>query len=205
MMNMLNLRDLRAVLRTSIDLWRWQARGFRMPVPDAVKRTVLKRLALPDSVWVETGTYRGDTTALLSQLARRVISLEPAPELFARAQQRFRHTANVEILNAPSEDALPAVLAGLGGNVCFWLDGHFSGGITHRGPNDTPVLHELAAIEANLPRWPRALILVDDVRLFTGKVCADGAYPPLRALVDWAERLGLHWHVEHDIFAASKL
>lgn len=175
-----------------------------MPAPNVVKRAVLKRLALPDSVWVETGTYRGDTTAMLAQLAARVISLEPEPVLFARAQQRFRHTANVEILNATSEAALPAVLAGLAGSVCFWLDGHFSGGVTHRGPNDTPVLHELAAIEANLPRWPRALILVDDVRLFTGRVHAYGPYPPLRELVDWAERLGLRWHVEHDIFAASK-
>lgn len=191
-------------LRRRAALLEWQARRFAAPSPDFIKRAVLLRLSLPDSTWVETGTYHGDTTALLASVAKHVVSLEPEPRLFAAAQQRFANTPNVELLGATSEDAFPELLPRLDGKVCFWLDGHFSGGLTFKGQNDTPILHELTAIEAQLPRWPQVLVLVDDLRLFNGNVHSYGPYPPLRVLVDWAERLKLTWHIEHDIFVAIK-
>lgn len=183
---------------------KWQRRRFAAPSPDFIKREVLLRLNLANSTWVETGTYRGETTALLAGVAKRVISLEPEPQLFAAAQQRFANNPNVELLNTSSEDAFPTLLPRLDGTVCFWLDGHFSGDLTFKGPNDTPIMQELAIIESQLSRWPQALVLVDDLRLFTGEVHSYGPYPPLRVLVDWAERLKLNWHIEHDIFVALK-
>lgn len=182
----------------------WRARGFAAPSPDFIKREVLLRLSLPDTTWVETGTYRGETTALLARVARRVVSLEPAPALHAAAVARFANTPNVQILNATSEQAFGTLLPTLEGPVCFWLDGHFSGGPTFKGPNDTPVLHELDVIATQLARWPQAVVLVDDLRLFTGEVHSYGPYPPLRVLVDWAEAQHLRWHIEHDIFVAAK-
>jgi hypothetical protein len=42
--------------------------------------------------------------------------------------------------------------------------------------------------------------MIDDIRLFTGKIHSYGAYPTLDYLVDWARDLALDWHIEHDIF-----
>lgn len=88
----------------------WATRGFAAPSPDHVKRTVLLRLSLPGCTWVETGTYRGETTALLAGVSRRVVSLEPAPALHAAAVARFAGRPNVQILNATSEQAFGTLL-----------------------------------------------------------------------------------------------
>lgn len=195
---------LRRLLSEFRDLHDWRHRGWAAPSPDFIKRDVLLRHGWPEATWVETGTYHGDTTARLAAAARRVISLEPAEGLYRAAQQRFAGMPQVELLNATSEQAFPTLLPRLEGGVCFWLDGHFSGGATFRGPSDTPILEELAAIGGHLARWPRVVVLVDDLRLFTGAVHDYGPYPPLSALVDWAARQSLPWHIEHDIFIARK-
>jgi hypothetical protein len=182
----------------------WRRRGYAAPSPSYIKRKVLLRNGLSDATWVETGTYRGDTTAVLARVARHVVSLEPAADLHAAARRRFRSTQNIELVQATSEDAFRTLLPRLEGNVCFWLDGHFSGGPTFRGPNDTPILEELAAVGEHLQRWAEAVVLVDDVRLFTGEVHAYGPYPSIAELVTWAGRHDLSWHIEHDIFVARK-
>jgi hypothetical protein len=182
----------------------WRRRGWAAPSPDFIKRDVLLRHGWPEATWVETGTYRGDTTARLAAAARHVVSLEPAEGLYQAALQRFAGMPKVELLNATSEQAFPALLPRLEGGVAFWLDGHFSGGPTFRGPSDTPIVDELAAIGEHLARWPRVAVLVDDLRLFTGAVHAYGPYPPLSVLVEWAAQHGLAWHIEHDIFVARK-
>ena len=46
----------------------------------------------------------------------------------------------------------------------FWLDGHYSHGVTARGAQDTPILQELTAILADT-RFDHCLLL-DDARAF---------------------------------------
>lgn len=198
------LRRPLAWFRRAAAMREWRARGFAAPSPDHVKRRVLLRLAMPGTTWVETGTFRGEATVLQAGVARRVVSLEPEPALHAAAVRRFASTLKVEIVNATSEQAYESLLPALDGPVCFWLDGHFSGGPTFKGPSDTPVLHELAVIATQLPRWPQALVLVDDLRLFTGRVHSYGEYPQPRVQVAWAEDQGPDWQIEHDIFVARK-
>jgi hypothetical protein len=182
----------------------WAARGFAAPSPPYIKRTVCLRAGLPGATWVETGTYRGETTAVLARVARRVYSIEPEPKLLARARARFLTTPNVEILGGLSEEILPALLPRISGDVCFWLDGHYSEGETFQGPKDTPIIEELAAIAAVAPRLDRLVVMVDDVRCFDPSQHGFADYPPKTYLIGWAERLGLVWHIEHDIFIAQR-
>ena len=182
----------------------WATRGFAAPSPPHVKRATLLRLGLPEATWVETCTFMGDTTALLALRARRVHSIEPEPKLCARAQGRFANTPNVEIHGGLSEEILPILLARLEGDVCLWLDGHYSAGVTFKGPKDTPIAEELAAIEAAAPRLGRLVVLVDDVRCFDPSRPEFADYPPKAFLIAWAERLGLAWHIEQDIFVARR-
>lgn len=182
----------------------WESRRFAAPSPHFIKQAVLLRHALTDPIWVETGTYRGETTQLLAGHAQRVYSIEPEMTLYAEAVKNFKHHANVELINGTSEDVFPLLLPKLSGNICFWLDGHYSGNETFKGPLDTPIVQELDFVAEHLPRWEKAVVLIDDIRLFTGGIHAYGAYPTLGYLADWASRNALDWQIEQDIFIAKK-
>lgn len=180
----------------------WKSRGYAAPAPQAVKSHVLLRNNLPNATWVETGTYLGDTCEFLSRIATRVYSTEPGPELYTKAKERFQQVAHVSIHNEISETFLPSLLPSLTGNVCFWLDGHYSAGVTFAGPNDTPLREELKAIELNLHHFENVSVLVDDIR-YCGKLHQYGSYPSLGELVAFADTCALEWYIEHDIFIAK--
>src|SRR6185437_3904476 len=131
------------------------ALGLRRSVKATDKQKVLLRNGLRDATWIETGTFMGDTTNVLSRVARMVYSIEPEPTLFSRAQERFRTISNVKVINGLSEDVLPKLLPTITGDICFWLDGHYSAGITFKGPQDTPIIDELTAIGQNIGRMSK--------------------------------------------------
>jgi hypothetical protein len=182
----------------------WSNRRFAAPSPLFIKQACLIRNGYPDAIWVETGTYLGQTTKLLSKHSPRVYSIEPDPILFANAREYFGKDANVEILNGTSEKIFPTLLPTLRGDVNFWLDAHYSGGATFRGRQDTPILDELKCIGENLGRFEHICILIDDVRCFAPHIEEFSGYPPTDVLVDWARACKLEWHIEHDIFVAKK-
>jgi len=198
------LRRLNQLRRWLLGMRDWKRRGYAAPSPDHIKVQVLLRNGLSDATWVETGTYLGDTTAVLSRHARQVYSIEPAPALFEQAARRFCSTANVRILAGTSEQQLPQLLPTLSGDINFWLDGHFSAGMTYHGSVDTPIVAELACIESHLPQYRNVVVLVDDVRCFDPSIEQFAQYPDVDFLVDWARRNGCKWHIEHDIFVARK-
>ncbi|CAN5632002.1 hypothetical protein BH10ACT10_BH10ACT10_02920 [soil metagenome] len=181
----------------------WMRRGYSMPAPQRVKWAVLDRYGAGVDVWVETGTFRGETTAHLAGQAPRVYSIEPSAELARGATTTFAGNPRVTILHGVSEVELPKVLEGLaGGSVAFWLDGHFSAGITFQGDADTPIREELAAIEQHRAKFSRVVVLVDDVRCFEPTDPEYSHYPDRSWLVGWADRNQLRWNIEHDIFVA---
>ena len=180
----------------------WGKCGYAAPSPHFIKQSVLLRNALPNSIWVETGTYLGHTTKELCKHGSFVYSIEPEPTLYSNAVEYFKSYQNVEILKGLSEEIFPLLLPKLSGNINFWLDGHYSSGITHKGPQDTPILDELAYISENLNRLQKVCVMVDDIRCFNPDLVEYSAYPSLNVLVDWGNKNGLSWHIEHDIFVA---
>ncbi len=181
----------------------WHNRKYAAPAPPFVKQIVLVRNSVPAATWIETGTYLGDTTELLSHFASVVYSIEPEPTLYDRAVARFRTFKNVNLLKGLSETILPTLLPELMGNVNFWLDGHYSAGITFKGPRDTPIAEELSAIAKNLARFQQVTVLVDDVRCFNPRNPEYATYPTPDFLVQWANEHRFTWHIEHDIFVAK--
>jgi len=167
------------------------------------KQKILLRNGLGDATWVESGTYMGDTTSVLSKVARVVYSIEPEPALFSKAEQRFSNTSNVQIIKGLSEEVFPKLLPTISGDVCFWLDGHYSAGITFKGPQDTPILDELAVIGRHIAQMNKIVVMIDDVRCFDPRNPEFSAYPPVDVLVDWARKHNLAWHIEYDIFIAK--
>lgn len=181
----------------------WESRQYAAPSPHFIKLACLIRNSIPSATWVETGTYLGDTTEKLASVGNIVYSIEPESNLFENAKNRFRNWESVHIIKGVSECVLPKLLPGLSGDVCFWLDGHFSGGITYKGDQTTPILDELSCISEHMSHMDRVVIMIDDARCFSKITERDANYPPLDYLVEWARHNGCSWHIEHDIFFAK--
>ena len=77
----------------------------------------------------------------------------------------------------------------------FWLDGHYSAGITARGELDCPIYGEIDAIFNG--KKLNHVILVDDARCFIGK----GDYPTVDSLTKYIQSKNSSYSVaiENDI------
>ena len=143
--------------------------GAYTPAPHSLKMRVLKRY-LPRSgsvTLVETGTYFGDTVAALKDMCSQIVSIEIDPDLHEYAKWRFRSSPNVRLVLGDCAAELPSVLATIRGPAAFWLDGHWSGGITSRGALDDPILLSLQQIRED--RENSHVLLIDDARCFDGR------------------------------------
>ena len=182
----------------------WLLRGGKMPAPNFVKQKFLRDLFLKDAVSIETGTFLGETTILLSKFSKKVISFEPEKALFTFATKRCERFKNIQILNAESNTKLGEILQELPtkSDVNFWLDGHFSGGFTYQGTLDTPIKLELQAIMMNLPKLNEVRIAIDDFREFLDGI--SNIYPSRSELINWAEMNGFTWDVQFDMFIMKR-
>jgi hypothetical protein len=182
--------------RARITLQWWLA-GKPVPSPPVVKQRTLIRYQTRYRLrtFVETGTYTGETVQAMSEYVDRVISIEVAPALHARAVKRFAGQSHIRLLLGDSATLLPEVLASLDGPALFWLDGHYMGGESGRGTLDTPVMAEMRALVVDPMRGH--VVLIDDARLFNG-TCG---YPGLDEFMKWVEqrRPGTDVSVDGDI------
>lgn len=116
-------------------------------------------------VFIETGTFMGDTSKTASDIFKKVYTIEVHESLYKQAIRRFENT-NVLPIFGDSIIQLPILLQELNNsNIFFWLDGHNSGPGTGIGQIDFPLLSECIAID-NYFNGKECLILIDDVRLF---------------------------------------
>jgi Glycosyl transferase family 2 len=117
------------------------------------------------AIFVETGTFRGDSLEIAEALFPRCVSIELSPEYHAAAQQRFIHATHVEVLLGDSPDILRAhqpVLTTQ--STLFWLDAHWCAAENSAGEkSQCPLLAELGSIET---LHPNSAVLIDDARLF---------------------------------------
>jgi FkbM family methyltransferase len=124
-------------------------------------------------VFIETGTFMGNTTAIAGGVFSEVHTIELSAELAAKARARFAEQPRIRVHQGDSAELLSKILARLTTPALFWLDGHYSEGITARGRSNTPILDEIAAIARSGRK--DAVILVDDLRLFERRPLSVGA------------------------------
>ena len=182
---------------------KWGKTNFLEHSPQMIKEFVFERYGIDNAPWVETGTFQGKTTNFLRERYPHVYTTEPEIKLYKGALKRFIGK-NVTLYNDVSENVFPNLLKKLSGDVNFWLDGHYSEGITFKGDKDCPVEDELNIIEANLNNFNKITILIDDVRCFLPANSDYPDYPSIDYLVDWARRFNMNWRIEHDIFIIQK-
>ena len=187
----------------------WKIRNFLPPSPDSIKHQVLINNNYGDSLWIETGTYYGDTTKLLSKISKKTISIEADKELFETSKKKLKNLKNVELLNGKSEDLLDkSISENLDfKNICIYLDAHLCQdhlkNIKTFGSEDTatPILQELEIIKKYYGKFEKFNVLIDDIRLFYGNF---QNYPDKNILVDWCKENNFSWEIEHDIFICKK-
>lgn len=139
-----------------------------VPVPHHVKEGIILELAKEYAIGtiIETGTFLGDMIDAISDHFQRYVSIELSEQLAKKARNRFKNRKNVEIIIGDSSDRLPEVIEALDERAIFFLDGHYSGGITEKSDIETPILEEIRGILNH--KIPDHIIVIDDARLFIG-------------------------------------
>lgn len=170
----------------------WVQRGRPVPPPHAAKQQVIRDMQqkFNTRILVETGTYLGDMIALQKDRFDKLYSIELSEKLYQRALRRFRNDKKITLLQGDSGNRLKEIIAQLNGPALFWLDGHYSGGITAMGDKECPVREELASI---LPDAKDHVILIDDARLFNGM----HDYPTMEELQSLVNKYGGRYSIEN--------
>jgi len=114
-------------------------------------------------VFIESGTFYGETTFSMEPHFRSVHTIEIKPEFHNSVKSRYRGN-KVHFHLGDSVSVLENLLPTVNDNALFFLDGHWSAGDTGRGVKDCPLIEELDVIMKSFKG--RAVIIVDDRRLF---------------------------------------
>jgi hypothetical protein len=145
----------------------WEKKGKPLPPPPVVKQKIISEIQKKFRIntLVETGTYYGDMVYAQLNKFEKIYSIELGEDLYNKALERFEKDTHVSIILGDSGHVLQTLIKVLDSPCIFWLDGHFSGGITARGQKNCPIYEELEAIFTSTQNH---IILIDDARMFTG-------------------------------------
>ena len=171
-------------VREELRLLRWVGKGRPAPPPHIVKQRAITEYAKKHGLTtlVETGTFRGDMVAAMLHRFDTIYSIELSESLYQSACRRFAGYLHVHLVQGDSGAKLADIVSQLNHPALFWLDGHYSGGDTARGDEDTPIFQELATLLSEQPL--RHVILIDDARCFG----TEPGYPTLEQVQAFVNR-----------------
>jgi hypothetical protein len=182
---------------------RWFIKKKPIPAPNIVKFRLLKeyqkKFNLP--IFIETGTFYGSSIFYLRKHFKKIYSIELSKILYQNAKERLSKFKNITLIRGDSAKILPKLLKSISTPCFFWLDGHYSGGITAKSKIETPILQEINAISDH--KIKTHVIAIDDARLFDG----GGIYPNLSTLFKKLKKINKNYNITiiHDIiFAVPK-
>ncbi len=174
-----------------IEVNKWLSEGRPAPPPHVIKQNILKQVknATSYEVLIESGTYLGAMVEALIDCFSRIYSIELSEKLYQDAVKKFSGVNNVTIIQGDSGEIMKHLMEEIGEPAIFWLDGHYSAGITAKGEKECPIIEELSAI-FNAKKFNHA-ILIDDARLFNGT----NDYPT----IDFIEKMVLNLRPLSDV------
>lgn len=159
----------------------WKKNDRPIPIPHIAKQEIIQyyQRNFNCNILVETGTYLGEMVEAQLPYFSKIYSVELGVDLWKKATLKFKNNTNVELLQGDSGKVLSIIVDKLNDKAIFWLDGHYSSGITARGETDCPIFGEIDAVfSANNFAH---IILIDDARLFNG----EGDYPTIEDLTKY--------------------
>lgn len=175
----------------------WEEAGRQVPPPHIIKQQAIQYYQKRSGyhILVETGTYKGDMMLAQKDHFKKLYSIELSEVLYAKAKKRFHRFPHIILLQGNSGDVIAKVLSELQEPAIFWLDGHYSGGITAKIEKYSPVIEELQTLAAN--NKLQHIILIDDARGFVG----EHGYPTIDEMKELTQNYfpGYQLSVEEDI------
>lgn len=171
----------------------WKKQGSPLPPPYIVKQAIVQwyQKEYGCNTLVETGTFKGDMVEAQRMWFDKIISIELSQHLFESAKERFKNYTHIEIVHGDSGKVLPKIMQTINTPAIFWLDGHYSQGITAKGDLECPILEELYAILKAPVLLPHVL-LIDDARDFTG----NNDYPTIEALEKYVKNINSAYELQ---------
>ena len=146
----------------------WIVKNKPIPYPHRYKSKIISDYAIKYKIktLIETGTYLGQTIDDLEPGFDSIYSIELDKKLYLNAKKMFLTNKKINILQGDSSKLLPNIISKIKKPSLFWLDAHYSKGITARGKKETPILDELNSISKS--KIKNHVILIDDARKFNG-------------------------------------
>ncbi len=190
------LRNQRVKRKNNKELILWENAGKPVPPPHIIKQQVLREYSkiYGSRILVETGTYLGDMVEAMKADFDRIYSIELGKDLYGNAALRFKAVQNVVLIHGDSGTELGNLMSRIDQPTLFWLDGHYSAGVTAKGEKDTPIFEELSCIlnASDLGH----VIIIDDARCFG----TEPTYPSIAELTGFvkAKRPGVDITVQFD-------
>jgi hypothetical protein len=122
-----------------------------------------------NDIFIETGTYQGDTIYEVVNNNKykpsKIISLELSDVFYNNCKQKFKSYPNIHLYNANSKYDLYDIIKNINSQITFWLDSHWCGIPDVGCDTETlcPVLYELEQIKQH--HIKTHTIMIDDIRL----------------------------------------
>jgi hypothetical protein len=180
------------------DLIQWHKRGYAAHPPTFIKRILLIKNSLANSIWIETGTYIGRTAKFLGKYSPQVYTIEPDINLFKSVKKYLNKYKNIVVINETSEKALQKLLSKKRGDVNFFLDAHAVSNNTTKtyiGSINNPLLNELKIIKKKIHNLRNFRIFIDDVDWCAIDFVKNhkNSHTKLDKIIDWCKNNNLSW------------
>lgn len=137
-----------------------------------------------NDVFVETGTFEGDTAYKIANneicKPTKIISLELSDIFFTRCKKRFENSSNVILYKGNSKYDLYHTIKDINTKITFWLDSHWSGTPDVGCDSETicPILEELDQIKRHTIH--SHTIIIDDICLMNNSDNKYNGFPVTR-------------------------
>lgn len=171
------MQKLYCCYKNKTQIAKWEKQGKPIPVPHAIKQQIVNRYREKHEIttFIESGTYLGDMISAQKSNFAKLYTIELNKDLAQWAKRRFKKDSHVKIIQGDSGKVMPSIVNDLQEKALFWLDGHYSGGITARGDKDCPIVDEVKAIVLS---GIQHILIIDDARYFIG----ERDYPTINGL-----------------------
>jgi phage pi2 protein 07 len=153
--------------------------------------------SLPLSIFIETGTFEGDTLENVLPYFDKIFSVEIAEFYYKKSLQRFSDQEKISLFQGDSSEFLSTIHNQVREQSClFWLDAHWcSAEATDDQISQCPLIQEIEAIQS---LNENSIILIDDARLFVcppPKPHVFNEWPRFSAILKALHRISQHHEI----------
>lgn len=138
-----------------------------------LKQSFIKEIVetFQSDIFIETGTYSGETTANAAPFFKEVHTIELSTVLYEKAQEKLNVLTNVRVYQGHSSELFGSIIPHCKGTILFWLDAHYSGGNTALSNSNPDNADAITAIRQELKAIAQSgltdcVLLIDDMRGF---------------------------------------